>query len=167
MSENGIKNTNKKKTVLIILCAVVGVFLLLFGSFGKSSDPSGEEENRIPSDLDPSAYADRIEEQVVELCSRVKGVGTVSAVVTLEGGYRAVYATDSQSNASGYKNSMVLVGSGSSEEAVLICYENPEIAGIGIVCSGSISDEVKSQIISLVAATFRIGSNRIYVVTSS
>ena len=148
--------------LLVILGAALGILLLLLGSFNGVTEEAKEESGVTPN-LDPTVYAEQVEAQVVALCSRVKGAGTVSAVVTLEGGYRAVYASDSQSSTSGYKSSTVLVGSGSSEGAVLVCYENPEIAGIGIVCSGAVNEEVKVQIISLVSATFRIGSNRIFV----
>ena len=142
--------------------------MLLFGSMGIGGKSEKEEKEAAePSSLDPVAYARSVEEQVVSLCSRVQGAGQVSAVVTLKGGYRAVYATDAQSNSSGYKSSMVLVGSGSSESAVLVCYENPEIAGIGIVCDRAVSDQVKEDIVSLVSATFRVGSNRIYVASGS
>ena len=112
--------------------------------------------------MNPDAYAEQVEKQVEKICGQVRGAGTVDAVVTLKGGYRAVYATDSQSSASGYKNNMVLVGSGSSEGAVLICYENPELSGIGIVCAGGNDPVVRERILSLVCATFNIPSNKVY-----
>lgn len=162
MSEN-VKQPQKKdrKLWLLILGAAAGIILLIFGSVGGAKDTAAEAESAaLP---DPQTYARSVEEQVEALCSRVKGAGTVSVAVTLKGGYRSVYATDSQSSGTGYKNSTVLIGSGSSEGAVLICYENPEIAGIGIVCTGGADPAVKETIVSLVAATFNIGSNKIYV----
>ena len=170
MSENTTTSAKKgRKPILLFFGVALGVLLLLFGSMGigEKSQKDEKEASAEPSSLDPVAYARSVEEQVVSLCSRVQGAGQVSAVVTLKGGYRAVYATDAQSNSSGYKSSMVLVGSGSSESAVLVCYENPEIAGIGIVCDRAVSDQVKEDIVSLVSATFRVGSNRIYVASGS
>ena len=119
-------------------------------------------ENTFP-DLDPETYARELEEQIVKMCEQVEGAGRVHAVVTLKGGYRAVYATDSQSSAGGYKNNTVLIGSGSAEQGILICYQNPEIAGVGIVCTGGGREEVRAQIIALVSAGFDLGSNKIYV----
>ncbi len=166
MSENTMSNTKKdRKTILLILGAAVGIFLLIFGSIGAKKESKAVEEKNmgVLSDPSPEVYAEEVERQVIEICSRVKGAGTVNAVVTLKGGYRAVYATDSQSTTSGYKNSTVLIGSGSSEEALFVCYENPEISGIGIVCSGAEDPAVRQNIISLVSAAFNIGTNKIYV----
>ncbi|MBQ2999182.1 MAG: hypothetical protein IJD64_01840 [Clostridia bacterium] len=161
MSEN-VKNIKKdKKTLFLAIGAILGVLLLLFGSFAgerREEGETGSEEVR-----DPEAYARAVEARVVEICSGVKGAGKVQAAVTLRGGYRAVYATDAKNSSSGYQSSTVLVGSGTSEEAILICYENPEIAGIGIVCEGGDDAEVRARIISLVSATFSIGTNKIFV----
>ena len=159
------KSKKDPKLWLLLIGAALGVLLLLFGSIrSEKQENEGEETPSLSaSALDPDAYAEQVERQVEELCGRVRGAGSVEAVVTLKGGYRAVYATDSQSSTSGYKNNMVLVGSGSSEGAVLICYENPELSGIGIVCAGGDDPTVRQSIISLVSATFNIGSNKVYV----
>ena len=84
-------------------------------------------------------------------------------MVTLKGGYRAIYATDSQSGSSSSKNATVIIGSGSSEKALLIGYENPEIAGIGIVCSGGDDYNVRKNVISVVSSAFNVSSNKIFV----
>lgn len=162
MSENGKNIKKDKKTLFLAIGAILGVLLLLFGSF--AGERREEEATSSEEDLrDPEAYALAVEARVVEICSGVKGAGKVRAAVTLRGGYRAVYATDAKNSSSGYQSSTVLVGSGASEEAILVCYENPEIAGIGIVCEGGDDAEVRARIISLVSATFSIGTNKIFV----
>ena len=153
------------KILLLVLIGAVGLFLLIFGSLYSSGKvESNGEETASP---DPEEYAQRVEDEVERICRGVVGDCSVDAVVSLSGGYRAVYATDSQSSASGYKNSMVLVGSGSSEGAVLVCYENPQISGIGIVISCRESERVRNDIISLVSAAFSVGTNKIYVAFGS
>jgi stage III sporulation protein AG len=84
-------------------------------------------------------------------------------VVSLKCGYRAIYATDSQSGANSSKHETVIVGNGSSQKALLIGYENPEIAGIGIVCSGGDDARVREQIVSIVSSAFNIPTNKIFV----
>lgn len=156
-----------KKLLLLIGGAILGVALLLFGGLGSAEKKEAIDEEQVAGKLDPEEYAEQVEDRVRVLCSQVKGAGTVRAVVTLKGGYRAVYATDSQSTGSGFKNSTVLIGSGSSEGAVLICYENPEIAGIGIVCTGGDDPAVRDRITALVAAAFDVGTNKIFVAAAS
>ena len=160
------KDKKDKKTLLLALGALLGVLLLLFGSraIDKTEQTETVSEER---ERDPEAYARELEDRIVALCSDVKGAGKVRATVTLAGGYRAVYATDAKTSSSGYQSSTVLIGSGSSEDAILICYENPEIAGIGIVCEGGDDAEVRARIVSLVSATFSIGTNKIFVVSGN
>ncbi len=154
------------KILVFILIGLLGLGLLVYSTLASSKKDQKAVEAEQTA-LDPEAYANTVEERVESICRGVAGGCAAEAVVSLEGGYRAVYATDSQSSGSGYKNSMVLVGSGSSEGAVLVCYENPRISGIGIVLSCKESDQVRKDVISLVSAAFSVSTNKIYVAFSS
>ena len=164
MSENAIISSKNKKLLFPLIGVAVGVALLLFGGLGQSAKETEQAQIRdsMPS---PHDYAEELEARIEAICSRVEGAGTVHATVSLKGTYRAIYATDTQSSSSGNKSTMVLVGSGSSEEAVLIGYENPEIAGIGIVCEGGARIDVQERILSLVCAAFDVSTNKIYIVS--
>lgn len=165
--KNMSKNTNsflRNKKVLVIFAAmaVLGIVLMLFADGeSKKQDSALSIEN-----MDPSAYAKEVEERVEELCNRIDGVSSTYAIVTLKGGYKAIYALDIQSGSSNSKNQTVIIGSGSTEKGLLIGYENPEIAGIGIVCSGGDDYNVKKNIISVVSSAFDISSNKIFVAGS-
>ena len=163
MSKN--KKESSTKLWLLIGCAALGLCLLLMGSLreGDKSEADAAQVFRYEN-LDPSDYAREVEARVAAICSQVSGAGRAYAVVTLSGGYRAVFATDSQSGSSGYKNEIVLVGNGAAETAVLLGYENPEIEGIGIVCEGGDDPRIQKELISLVSATYHISSSRVYVV---
>ena len=162
MTKNTIISiTQKKKTLLLLLLALLGILLILLSRCGE--DKAGAETQNEPSALDPALYAEQIEEKVEALCNKIDGVSSAHAVVTLRGGYRAIYATDAQYGSSVNKSETVLIGSGSSEKALLIGYENPEIAGIGIVCSGGDDAYVRAEIISMISAAFDLGSNKIFV----
>ncbi len=159
MSENAI--IKSKKPWLLILGGILGILLLVYGSLGVGGKREKEETSAAAPDAEE--YARRVEEQIREICSQVRGAGEVQVAVTLKGGYRAVYATDLQSAGGSYKNNTVLIGSGSSEGAVLVCYDNPEISGVGIVCEGASDAAVRERMISLVSAAFDIRTNKIYI----
>ena len=165
MSENHTSIKKDKKMILPVVGAILGILLLLIGSLGGLKKEE-EAQGAVQGSMDPEAYAATLEARIVALCEGVKGAGHVQATVTLKGGYRAVYATDAKSTASGKQSSTVLVGSGSSEEAILLYYENPEIAGIGIVCEGGDDPEVRARIVSLISATFSMKTNKIFVAAS-
>ncbi|MBQ8140462.1 MAG: hypothetical protein IJ038_02060 [Clostridia bacterium] len=166
-----MKNENNKskingKIILLILGAAVGVLLLVYGSYAELAGDSGENEAEGTSaelSMDPDEYARETEERIAQICSGVRGVKNVKVVVTLSGGYNAVYAQNSQSGSSGYKNEFVLTGNGSSEKPLLIGYSAPQISGVGIVCVGGGDSSIRQEIISLVGAAFGVSTNKIYV----
>lgn len=162
----GKQGDGKQGFALIALVAVVGIALLIFGSsFGNSGQDGDDSQGDVYSH-DANEYADMLEARIKELCSEVKGAGRVTVFVSLKGGYRTVFAMDSQSTSSGHKSEIVMSGSGSDKSAVITAYQNPEIAGVGIVCDGGDDAYVRGQIISLVAATLDVSSNKIFVASS-
>ena len=162
MLDNTIKTKDKKKIVFFALLAIVGIVIMLFAN--KSED--GKIQEGELADLDPIQYAQNIEERVEALCNKIDGVSSTYAVVTLKGGYKAIYASDSQNGTSNSKNQTVIIGSGSQEKGLLIGYQNPEISGIGIVCSGGDDYNIRKNIISVVSSAFDISSNKIFVAGS-
>ena len=154
-----INKMGKKKIFLLVALIAFGIFIIIL-----SNSVGGEQNEDVNfENLDPAKYAREVEEKVEALCNRIDGVRSTYAVVTLKGGYRAIYATDSQFGTSSSKNSTVIIGSGASEKPLLIGYENPEIAGIGIVCSGGDDYNVRKNIISVVSSAFNLSSNKIFV----
>ena len=169
MSEKTNKNQSKwQKFIFIFLAGSFGILFIVIGNtFNEKQEASVEIENEVVLPNDADAYASMLEERVKGICSQISGIGSVDVFVSLKGGYRTVYAIDSQSTSSGYKNEVVMSGSGSDKRAVVTSYENPEIGGVGIVCSGVCDDALRSKIISLVSAALDIGTNKIFVVSSS
>ncbi len=154
----------KQKYILVFLGGALGLLLLAFGGGMDMSNSKRDKETDIYAEHGTAdSYAQMLEERVSEICASVKGAGKVSVFVSLKGGYRTVYAYDAQSNSSGYKSEIVMSGSGSDKKAVVSAYQNPEIAGVGIVCEGANDDMVKNRIISLVAASLDISTNKIFV----
>ena len=167
MSNNDKKSDKKYlKIILTILCGMIGIFLILGGELFVSDNNAAENADSTSDFPSAKEYAKEMEDKLIQVCSQVRGVGRVSAVVTLSGGYNAVYAQDSQSSGSGYKNEFVMVGNGSSEKPLLIGYTHPAIAGIGIICSGGGDEYVRCEVISLVSAAFAVSPNKIYVAPS-
>lgn len=162
MEENKKSQKGKDKKLLLFgAIALAGIIILAMGKFNTKEEAG---DAAAIAELDPDAYSETLEKEIEQLCKSIVGDCEVHTVVSLDGGFRSVYASDRQSTSGGYKNSTVLVGSGSSEGAVLVRYENPEISGIGIVLSCKESEKVKNDIISLVSSAYNVRSNKIHVV---
>ncbi|MBR5601422.1 MAG: hypothetical protein IKW24_02215 [Clostridia bacterium] len=157
------------KLWIVILGAVIGVGLLVFGSldlpFGKQQIETKADVGGEQSELE--AYRQEIAKEIELLCRRVRGVGEVHVIVTLSGGYEYVYARDEQNKSSGdtytQEQSYVIVGSGSSQSPLFLMRRQPEIAGIGIVCTGGGDVGVQNELTALVSAALGVGTNKIHV----
>lgn len=164
MSKNTILSFLRSKKIYLLAALIfVGIIIIIVG---KREPQISEDVKSSIEELDPSQYSEMLEARIEELCNRVDGVSGAYAVVTLKGGYQAIYAIDSQSGNTSSKNQTVVIGSGSGERAILEGYSYPEIVGIGIVCRGGDSYDVKNKIVSLVSSAFDISANKIFVVGS-
>ena len=152
----------------MILCAIAGVALILVGN-GDWLSQKGRADAIVSDEAaDPlTAYTMQTEQKIAALVGSVQGVGAVTVVVTLEGDFTCVYATDTErSERDGVMEEhtqYVTVGSGSNEQTVLLTRRYPRVCGIGIVCQGGGDATVRREILSLLSATYGLPTNQIYI----
>ena len=157
--------SGKLRLILIIGGALLGIVLLLFGSGALKSDPTEENPtaNTTAAEDAMLQYQSELETRIKKLCESVNGVGEVTVVVMLETGFEDVYATEEIDGNTEY----VIVGSGSSASALFLTRAAPTIAGVGVVCTGGNHPSVQKELTSLLCATLRLPSNRVYITASS
>lgn len=140
-----------------------GLMLMLF--------PSGETENDVLESehvIGSAEYCAMLENKAEELIKSLPEVDDCSVFITLESGYRYIYATDQHvREASGSKETdktIVLAGNGNGENPILVEESMPSVAGVAVVC-GNADYRTQYRIIELMCALFDIESNRISVQT--
>ena len=159
-----LKNVlGKKGFGFVIIGLVAGIILLIL----PGSEP--EKEFVVSNDVLTSAeYCALLEQKAVNLIQELSEVDNCAVFVTLERGYRYVYATDQhvreESSLKETEKTIVLAGNGNGEEPILIEETMPLVAGVAVVCKGA-SYETQYRIIELMCALFDIESNRISVQT--
>ncbi len=164
--ERCVKAMKKSGKLAIAVGGVLlGALLLFIGNRTGKADTDPTPATPPATEVTRSAeeYRADLEARMEAICSQVAGVGAVDVVVTLEGGYEYVYATDKRITAGGETQSYITVGSGNSESLVYITERAPAITGIGVVCTGGMDAEVRREVTSLLSAAFGVGSNKIYV----
>ena len=159
LKKGAMKENGRLRLYLLLGCGLLGILLIVFGSSGKKVEQSNIEKPYSTAEDELIIYQDYLEERIRKLCESVSGVKNVTVVVTLSGTFESVYATEWPDGNEEY----VILGSGSSASPIYLSRSAPEIAGIGIVCSGGANDNVRRELISLLSATFHISSNRIYI----
>lgn len=151
MNKEQKKPLGKKKYLLLGLGFVFGLLLLLYGSFGTKSE--SDTADALPT---AQEYRRELTAEIEALCSRVSGVGKVTVLVSLEGGYEYVYAKDADGDC-------VSIGSGSNKQAVVQNILPPKLLGVGIVCDGGEDAATRAALTELLSAALGIGANKIYI----
>jgi stage III sporulation protein AG len=151
---------------ILLLGAALALGLILLGS-GRSQTPRREASEQTAS-VDPLyEYSERMESRIRTLCESVRGVSDVRVVLSFEGDFSYVYATDSDTREGKDQTQSYLeyvtVGSGSSEQTVLLTRHFPKVSGIGIVCVGGGDGAIRQEMISLLSTALGVGSNKIYI----
>ncbi len=149
----------KSRLWLLLLVSAVGILLILFGGGSKTDTREEEAKPYSTSSDEMLIYQHYLEERVEALCRSVRGVGNVTVAVNLSDSFTSVYATELRDGNTEY----VILGSGASASALYLTRGAPEIAGIGIVCTGGGDATVRRELISLLSAAFDLGTNRIYI----
>ena len=148
---------------LLLLGAAVGVLLILVGNGQLFSDQKDKTSEQTVQTDPLLAYATLTEQKIASLCSQGVGVSEVQVVVTLEGDFTYVYATESKTvqkeGVSESHTSYVTVGSGANEQTVLLTRTYPRVSGIGVVCRGGGDARVRRELIALLEAAYGISSN--------
>ncbi len=152
---------------LVIFGFAAGIILLIIGGIGvgeERDDETPKADGEIC--LDIYEYERLLESDISDLCRRVTG-GEVFVAVRLESGVEYVYASNVQTQSGGgTRSEYVIIGSGSSAEALYLCERPPKIAGIGVVCRGGGGQSVRNEISALLSAAYGVSMSRIYVTES-
>lgn len=164
-----IKHMKKSGTLWLVLFGfAAGIILLMIGSGSFGEDNDAADEPSAEKVISISEYERALEEDVVSLCMRVSGVSEVYVAVRLCDGGETVYASDTQIGRDGdTRSEYVIIGSGSSAHALALGERAPEIAGIGVVCRGGESINIRNELTALISAAYGIPMSRIYVTSSN
>ena len=155
------ESAGKKRLILILAGAALGVLLLILGSGNLFSSSNEKEEHRSSptAQEELEQYQTYLEARVKSLCESVSGVSGVTVIITLSGNFEEVYATEIINGNEEY----VIVGSGSNASALYLSRMAPQIAGIGVVCHGGGNSDIRQELTALLCATFHVSSNRVYI----
>jgi len=157
------------KYKFVLLVAALGAALLLW--------PTGEKDAAAAVQLpaaDTMGDTARLEEEMEEILTKIRGVGKVDVMLTLHSGDELVLASNTALRYSGSTHSpddydrtsetVTVSGSGGGEDVVITQQRYPQYRGALVVCEGGGSDAVVLQVVHAVSALTGLGSDKIAVV---
>ena len=125
----------KYRRIALIVAIGVGTLLVAFSFIGTGDDGEGDANAQTLAE-----YKAELECELEAVCSSIKGVGRCEVIVTFSRGAENTY-----------------------KGATLIESKPPEVMGVSVICEGADSDEVRADIVGMMASLFGIGKNRISV----
>lgn len=148
---------------LILLVLAAGMVLMLIPDMGEKK-PQQEEAQSTETEFD----LDEMERELEQALSRVEGVGSVTAVLTLRTGSRQVLAedvlTEQRESSIQTTKTPVVVSRGSGEEETVTLQEiYPVFQGALIVCEGGDQPAVQLKVIQAVSALTGLSSDKISI----
>ena len=164
------KLKGKNRTTIIVVIGIIGLLLLLFSEIIKTDD--NKQKGKITElNVNTDDYKNAVQQELVDILSRIDGVGDVKVMVTIEGSTEYVYAEeyntkqeDGDSKVSkDYQNKYVIVDKGNTKEALVKKILKPQITGVIVVCQGGGRPTVNEKIYEAVSAALNIPANRICV----
>lgn len=186
MKSNG-KNNGKNNISYVIVIVLIGVLILLVSSFftSKPTYSSNEITEKpvmdVSKDKDPlGAYEEKQKKDLENILSSIDGIGKVQVMITFESGREQVPATDinnsvnkteekdttggtrtNTQNNTGAK--VVMKGSGSATEAIILKTLNPKVISVVIVAEGAKNKELQYKIMKTVSGLYNIPENKVDV----
>ena len=135
--------------IVMIAAGVVGVILLLCGSF-----LGGGSEEEAAEYTDVGFYTEYLEERIRRLCVSVSGVEEAEVFLTIDCSSEYVY---------GEGGDYLILSGSEGEKAVLLCEIYPKVRGIAVVCTGGDQPRIREVLVSLLSAALDLSSSKIEI----
>ena len=186
MKEQILLKVGKYKISLntvIFLLGIAGILLIGLSSIlpeGKKEEAGVRRQGEEPLLTDAEAYAAQLEERLRDILEQTEGVGTARVMVTLENGYRQVFAKTEKvgsdlsedTRARDEKTTQekktteqayVLVDGAGGKVPLVTAQLEPEVKGVVVVCEGGSDPLVVRRVVDTVRVALDISSSRISV----
>lgn len=182
----GAGSRSRIDIIPLAILGILGIILILIGSARYVQKP-GHVEPSPPlglrdTEIGASDYVSDLESSLERAISQMRGIGSVSVVVTLETDRQTIYATSSSNDterieehdsSGGVRTTqrsttttepIVVRKSGGNEELVMVGVEPPKVRGVLVVAEGASTPEVRLEIAQAVSSALGVALHRVAVV---
>ena len=180
----GLAENKTYRTVLIAVGLGLMALIFLSGFFGSKSAEPAQETLASADQTTVEDYAAQLENSLTTMLSRIKGVGAVEVMVTIEKGVENIYATEqktskqvsndkssdtdtkNQENDNTETTYILVKGADGGQQAIAVTQIQPVVKGVVVVCDGGDNAAVEQQVIQAVTTALDITSAKVCVVSS-
>ena len=164
MNMEKIKEIGPVKLTFLLVAGIL-LLILYCGDFMKKGEESSVAVSKEEKTEETGEnYRQTMEQQVVELLSKVEGVGKTEVMITLSAGKEKVTLKDNETAEGKSQEETVLVEDSERNSSPYVLQEKePVPEGILVVCEGGGDPSVSREIISAIQVLFHVEAHKIKV----
>lgn len=170
MKFDKIKEIGPTKLIILLVAGILLLVLSCGDLAGRGKAADEEKDSSTVSSLKKTdtetgdSYRESMERQVVELLSKVEGVGKTEVMITLSAGKEKVTLKDNETAEGKSEEQTVLVEDSERNSSPYVLQEKePVPEGILVVCEGGGDPAVSREIISAIQVLFHVEAHKIKV----
>lgn len=139
----------------LLALGILGMLLIAGG--GRTGLESSEKP---AAETYQETYRQELEQRLEGLLGEIRGVGSVSVMITLETREETIYALDTKESDNSLEQEHVLLA---GDEPLVETVWYPQVQGVAVVCQGADNIEVCSQITQIASVLTGVTTNRISI----
>ena len=157
--------SGKKKSLILTLAGIIGLMLIIFGTFGENKDEKTDVSKNSQEKVSTLEYIQALENKIGNIAEQITGSGNVRVIVSVSSGTEYIYVSNEKlgENSSSKEYITVRTESG-ADELILFKEIYPEVTGVSVACKGGDSPEIQAKLIAVISTSLNVGSNRICIV---
>ena len=157
--------SGKKKSLILALAGIIGLMLIIFGTFGEKKDEKDDVSKNSKENVSTMEYIQALENKIGNIAEQITGSSNVRVIVSVSSGTEYIYVSNEKlgENSSSKEYITVRTESG-ADELILFKEIYPEVTGVSVACKGGDSPEVQAKLIAVISTSLNVGSNRICIV---
>ena len=157
--------SGKKKSLILTLAGIIGLMLIIFGTFGEKKDENADVSKNSQEKVSTLEYIQALENKIGNIAEQITGSGNVRVIVSVSSGTEYIYVSNEKlgENSSSKEYITVRTESG-ADELILFKEIYPEVTGVSVACKGGDSPEIQAKLIAVISTSLNVGSNRICIV---
>lgn len=155
--------SGKKKSLVLVIIGIIGLALILFGSFGEKKKTEVSENTK--KNISTLEYISHLENKICNIAEQITGSGDVRVIVNISEGPEYIYVSNEKlSENSSSKEYITVRTENGGDELILLKEIYPCVTGVSVACRGGDRPEIQAKLIDVISTSFGVSSNRICIV---
>lgn len=157
--------SGKKKIVLLVATALLGVLLVLGGALGEKGGEGGKNGGAQEKNPAASAYIEGVENKIRNITEQITGSKDAAVIVSVKSGTEYIYVSNEEHEGDRSATEYIKLRGENGEDSLILYKEvYPAVSGISVACRGGDDPVIRQKLIEVISTALGVPSHRICIV---